>query len=300
MLVFLGDGFEVTALATTSLALARDLGVGAIHAPGLARAIREPLLCSSRMSPAPTRDARFADLQRQHFEAADSEQFRWITGAPGVAESEAELLEPLLADLASPCLEIGCGEGANLLHLTRRATCFGVDLSAAKLRFAAHELPTRGLAGLAAADAARLPFADAAFASVFVRDVLHHVVDPDAVLSEAMRVLRPRGAFCLLEPNGRNPLIGLQTLLVPAEIGARDSNPTTLGERLRRLPLSDLVLETAQPLALRRTLLHYRFGAPSLGRAALPARALAGLEAALGGLMPRRRWTYVVARARRA
>ena len=35
--------------------------------------------------------------------------------------------------------------------------------------------------------------------------------------------LRPGGRLCLLEPNGRNPLIWLQSRIVPAEAGARAS-----------------------------------------------------------------------------
>ena len=236
------------------------------------------------------------EVQRAYFEREDAERFDWITRAPGFAETERELLEPLLPLIESPCLEVGCGEGNNLLHLLDRASCFGVDLYPRKLAFAARQLPK---ARVVTADAGALPFADASFRSIFVRDLLHHVPDPRQVLASVVRVLSPGGRLFLLEPNARNPVVRLQTHLVPAEAGARTSNPTYVAGLLRGLPLSEIEVVTRQPLPLRRALLHYRFGLPSLGRHVPTRRALAWLERALGHLLPTSRWSYVVATARR-
>ena len=242
-------------------------------------------------------EPQFADAQRLHFEDADVEQYRWTTSAPGIAESEDALLAPLLLDLESPCLEVGCGEGNTLARLAREQRCVGVDLFPRKLIFAASELPQ---VLFPAADAARLPFADASFASVFVRDLLHHVPQPLEVVAELVRVLRPGGRICLLEPNGLNPRIRLQTQLVPAAVGARESGFAYIESLLREQPLEAVRLVADQPLALRRLLLHYKMGLPALGRPAPLRRALAGLERALGWLLPRSMWTYVVATARRS
>jgi SAM-dependent methyltransferase len=239
---------------------------------------------------------RFREIQRSHFEEADVERFRWTTRAPGFAETEDALLEPLLGPLESPCLEIGCGEGNNLLRLARHVRCLGVDLFPKKLHFAASTIPR---AGLAASDAAALPLADASVRSVFVRDLLHHVPDPAAVLAEAVRVLAPGGALLLLEPNGRNPLVRLQTHLVEAERGARRFGVEHVSGLLRPLPLRDVEVCTRLPLPLRRTLLHYRYGLPALGRRRIARELLAGAEDLLGRLVPRARWSYVVASARR-
>jgi SAM-dependent methyltransferase len=241
-------------------------------------------------------EPRFSERQRSHFLDADEAQYRWTTSAPGVAETEDELLAPLLPLLASPCLELGCGEGNNLQRLTRNVRCVGIDRFTRKLRFARRELPH---AGFAAADAAQLPFADASFPCVFIRDLLHHLPDPGRALDEAVRVLEPGGRLCLLEPNGRNPLIRLQTHLVPAEIGARESTPQSLQALLERQPLEQLRIEPRQPLALRRLALHYRMGLPALGRIAATAALLRGVEHALGALVPQSRWTYLQATARK-
>lgn len=234
------------------------------------------------------------EVQRAYFEDAEVERFRWTTRAAGFAETEDALLAPVAERLAAPLLEIGCGEGNNLLRLAGLGACTGVDLFPRKLAFAARELCA---ARFAAADGARLPFADARFASVFVRDLLHHVEDPPAVLREAARVLRPGGHLVLLEPNGRNPLVWLQTRLVPAEAGARDFDADRVRGFLEGLPFHDLRVEARQPLPLRRALLHYQKGLPALGRNRLARAVLAAGERVLGALLPRSRWTYVQASA---
>jgi SAM-dependent methyltransferase len=103
-------------------------------------------------------------------------------------------LKNLLGPGPGRCVDLGCGGGLhfdNLLGLGWTVT--GVDVSADQLRVA------RERAGdaveLVQADAADLPFDDAAFdavASVFVHT---DVPDYSAVVREAARVLRPGGRF---------------------------------------------------------------------------------------------------------
>jgi SAM-dependent methyltransferase len=241
-------------------------------------------------------EAEFSAVQRAYFDYADRERFVWTTAGAGFAEVEDEVLAPFVDAIVGPCLEVGCGEGTNLMRLRRRGWCVGIDLFRAKLVFAAQQLPD---AAFATADAAALPFRDASFRSVFMRDLLHHVPAPERVLAEAVRVLAPGGALCVLEPNGRNPIVLLQTLLVAAERGARRSGPAPISALLSGLPLTAVDVRMLQPLPLRRLVLHYKLGLPSLGRHAAARRALVALERALGRLLPASRWTYVAATARR-
>jgi SAM-dependent methyltransferase len=238
-----------------------------------------------------------AETQRRYFEEADEERFAWTTAAVGFAETEDDLLAPLLRSVESPCLEVGCGEGNNLVRLSRHARCVGVDLFRKKLLFASERVPGVRLVN---ADAGQLPFRAGAFATVFIRDLLHHVPEPLATLREAVRTLRPGGRLCLLEPNGRNPLVLLQTLLVHAEAKARAFDAALIRGWLGHLPLSDVELQMRQALPLRRMVLHYRFGSPRLGRNAAATRALRGLEAFAGRLLPASRWSYISATARLA
>lgn len=241
-------------------------------------------------------DSLFKDVQREHFTDADVEHFRWTTSGAGFAETEDALLLPLLSSVREPFLEIGCGEGNNLARLGRVTGCVGVDLFFNRVAFAAKSVPgVRYVTG----DATALPLRSARFNTVFIRDLLHHVAEPSRVLGEAVRVLAPGGRLCLLEPNGRNPLVNLQTRLVRAELGARRSGTAHIEELLRGLPLTDVQIRTEQALPLRRMVLHYRFGLPALGRIAAARHSLAFIERALGRLLPRSRWSYVVATARR-
>lgn len=237
------------------------------------------------------------DVQREYFEEAEIERFRWTTTAPGFAETEDALLAPIAAQLRSPLLEIGCGEGNNLVRFCDVASCTGVDLFPKKLAFAAGELPA---CRFATADGAKLPFPDASFASVFVRDLLHHVPEPRAVLAEVARVLLPGGVFALLEPNGRNPLIWLQTRLVPAEAGAKDFTPESVRAMFDGLPFEAITVEHRQPFPLRRAVLHYEKGMPGLGRSSVGTGLLDAGERTVGALLPKGRWTYIQIVGRRS
>nr|WP_272941303.1 class I SAM-dependent methyltransferase [Kribbella flavida] len=108
------------------------------------------------------------------------------------ARAAAEAVHGLLDPGLSRVVEIAVGTGivsaelvalGNLMH--------GVDLSAAMLRHARHRLPGH----VAAADAARLPFADRRCDAVVAVWLLHLLDDSEPVLAEVARVLRPGGTF---------------------------------------------------------------------------------------------------------
>src|SRR6185503_15673072 len=107
---------------------------------------------------------------------------------------------------------------------------------------------------------------------------LHHLRDPRRTTAEVARVLAPGGSLLVLEPNDRNPLIAIQARVMGAEAGLRDFTPATVTDLLRGLPFADVRVDMAQPLPLRRLVLHYRYGWPALGRSRPGARLLERLE----------------------
>ena len=172
------------------------------------------------------------------------------------------------------------------------ARAYGVDISeptVVQARAAFDREPLHA----AIADIRDLPFRAASFQTVFVRDLLHHMADPAPVLAEVMRVLAPGGRFLLIEPNASNPIVLLQTYLVPAERLGRRSGPSHIERLLRGLPLTGVEMRAVEPLPLRRLVLHYRFGLPGLGRLRPALAALAGVERLAQRLLPPARWSYV-------
>ncbi|MEV5830164.1 methyltransferase domain-containing protein [Spirillospora sp. NPDC052242] len=105
----------------------------------------------------------------------------------------------------SRVLEVGCGVGAQTLHLidgSPGAELTAVDVSAESLARARARV-TAARPGAAVtwvrADLHDLPFADGEFDHLFVCFVLEHLPDPVAALAGLRRVLRPGGTLTVIE-----------------------------------------------------------------------------------------------------
>ena len=87
-------------------------------------------------------------------------------------------------------LDLCCGSGMDAEFLCNHgARIVGVDISLGALRGAQERARRYGLQyDLIVADAESLPFRDRAFDLTFVHDGLHHLSDPQAGLSEMLRV----------------------------------------------------------------------------------------------------------------
>jgi SAM-dependent methyltransferase len=234
--------------------------------------------------------------QLAYFSSADEEHYRWQTESGYFAQTERALIETAGLPTSGRVLEIGCGDGANLHHLGGRAGWAGIDLSGPKLTHARRVLP--GLV-FARADASQLPFADATFEGILIRDLLHHVGDRVGVLAEATRVLCPGGTLAVIEPNRASPLIVAQGLLIQAERAVLRSDARRMRRELEEAGLAQVEVRRAQPLPLGRILLHPRLGRALLGNSASIARLLDATDALFRRLVPTGVWMYVVARARK-
>lgn len=89
-------------------------------------------------------------------------------------------------------IDIGCSTGFTADTL-RGTGCrvVGLDIDAPGLAYAASRFGER--VSFVGADGSRLPFADKSIDIVVFNHIYEHVVDPDAVLDEIRRVLRPTG-----------------------------------------------------------------------------------------------------------
>lgn len=104
--------------------------------------------------------------------------------------------------ISEPVLDVGCGDGLFAERTFLRTLAVGMDRDPAELAIARARHIYRSLT---AADAARLPFRTAVFASVISNSVLEHLGDLPATLAEIRRVLRADGRFWFSVPS---PLYG--------------------------------------------------------------------------------------------
>jgi SAM-dependent methyltransferase len=236
--------------------------------------------------------------QKRHFAGAATRHFQWQTGEGYFAETERALLAEARLPTHGRLLEIGCGEGQNLINLAAGgdgAGWAGIDFVPAKVAHARRYLPG---ATFLAADAEHLPFDDDGFDSVLIRDVLHHARDRARILAEGVRVLRPGGVLVVVEPNRTSPLILAQALLVPAERGVLASHAEQIRAELDGAGLAGVEVGRAQPLPLVR-LFHPRLGLDRLSSTPLARMTLAAADQALSRLVPRWAWMYVVGRGKK-
>lgn len=98
-------------------------------------------------------------------------------------------------------LDLGCGAGYGTAELAAQARCaIGIDASREAASHARSAYPLANVR-FVCASATALPFADASFELVTAFEVIEHVVDWRALLTEARRVLHPDGVFLVSTPN---------------------------------------------------------------------------------------------------
>lgn len=139
-------------------------------------------------------NAFYDDLGSQWYEAYDHPiallRAENKARAPWVASQ-------LTNHFTAPCsvLDIGCGAGFLSNCLAQHGhKLTGIDLSSPSLKIA-QAYDTTHTAHYQKADACSLPFQQGQFDAVCAMDLLEHVEEPDRVIAEASRVLKPGGLF---------------------------------------------------------------------------------------------------------
>lgn len=126
-------------------------------------------------------------------------------------------LLPLLSELnvaGAELLEIGCGIGLDLAHFARAgASVHGVELSTVAVDLARKHLEHQGLRGTVEqmnGEALALP--DACFDFVHAHGVLPYTPEPQKMIHESYRVLRPGGQALFMFYNRNSWLTGMSRL----------------------------------------------------------------------------------------
>lgn len=230
---------------------------------------------------------------RDAFGKAAPTHFEWQTQAAFVSERERDLVRKAFFPLGERLLDLGCGEGATLHHLGRTEGAVGVDLFEDKLEFAREQLPG---CRFVAASACELPFEDASFDHVIVRDVVHHIEEAHRLVDECARVLTPGGRVDVLEPCRYNPLILMHAITKVEERGELRSTPSFL-RRLFSQRFRVVRVEKYQAMPIHRVVFHPEMGRPDLASSG-PVRAVVeGVERMAERLVPRFAWAYIHVRA---
>ncbi len=108
--------------------------------------------------------------------------------------------------------DVGCGPGAYLPRLSRRAAVVvGLDLSLGMLREARTNVGTEGGTFAVAGAAGHLPFRDASIDVLLAAFMLYHVPGIDMAIAGSRRVIRPGGTL-LVALNGEDDKSELRAL----------------------------------------------------------------------------------------
>lgn len=242
--------------------------------------------------------SRFLEDQRRFFEEADAGHFFWQTRNAYFSRTERALLEGLPVKAGQTILELGCGEGGNLVNImaTHRVTprlVVGLELFVRKLVFASQQgVPGRFVCG----DALALPFRAGVFDVILCRDLLHHLEDRATALEELRRVSKRDATIWIVEPNGKNPLIWLLSVVRRHERGQLRNSVDSMKALVERY-FTGVEIEVRQPFPLYRMLLHYQFGFPRLGFSRIFAAILDACDRGFQIVCPRRWWAYIIAKA---
>jgi ubiquinone/menaquinone biosynthesis C-methylase UbiE len=120
------------------------------------------------------------------------------------ARTLVEYLDPRSGDLI---LDAGCGLGFQLTLLDQisEARLVGVELDRQRLMTAHDDLGPRVV--LLLGDVTRLPFERDSFDKMILSEVLEHLPEDRAALSEALRILKPGGILAITVPNKHYPFL---------------------------------------------------------------------------------------------
>ena len=176
-------------------------------------------------------------------------------------------------------LEVGVGTGVSLPGYARASRIDGIDISEPMLQKARKRVATLRLdrvASLSAMDAERLEFPDEAFDAVVAQYVVTAVPNPEAALSEFVRVLKPGGEIILTSrvsaEDGLRGMLERWSAPLACRLGWRTDFPWARYQRwLDGAPAVRLAERRILPPLGQFELIRFRKAGPALRAAEMPA-----------------------------
>jgi ubiquinone/menaquinone biosynthesis C-methylase UbiE len=156
----------------------------------------------------------------------------------------------LLKSVAQKCdkiLDFGCGEGTRLNWIAKnKKSSLGLDISQKGIELAKKKFPKLNFKK---ADLEKVQLKSNIFDLVYSAYVLEHLQNPEKVLKEAMRLLKPYGYLLLIAPN-----YGAPNRCSPPFRGSRQEK--LIGGFLKDFMFLPVILSEAKDL-INKKILHY-------------------------------------------
>jgi SAM-dependent methyltransferase len=137
--------------------------------------------------------------------AAYMAHWRETGSNPFIPDDEAQEQDKRTAELirqfvpaGSRILDVGCAVG-NVLGMLPEYDRHGIDIAEAYLEVARQ----RGL-NATVGEAEHLPYPDDSFDAALAADIFEHVIDPNLVAAEMLRVVRPGGLLFIRSPDSED------------------------------------------------------------------------------------------------
>ena len=139
-------------------------------------------------------------VRKQFTKTADAFAKFAVRDTADVLAEKVEFSKPQAQEIV---LDVACGPGAFVLAIAPRVSfAVGIDLTPEMLRQARQFQVEKQLANAAFActEAGQAPFPDASFHLVSCQHAFHHILRPEFVLKEMLRLTKPEGRLLILDP----------------------------------------------------------------------------------------------------
>ncbi len=197
-------------------------------------------------------------------ENVEVRRFEWLTQNTIIIELEINLLSNIVVKDKFSVLEVGCGEGQNIVNLKRLhpyTKYYGVDISTNRVGFAKRHLKD---VELFVQDGRELNFKDDAFDIVFCRDVLHHMMEGrERLIMEMYRVCKQGGKVYMIESNGSNLINIIFSFLIKKEVELKNITVNYVKGLLNEMKF-DYRVKFVKGYNTQRLIFHYKYGIESM------------------------------------